>query len=148
MAEADASERRGLPAALAVWPSFVLARVAELSDRLFEGHLRTLGIRARQYAMMAVLADEGPRSQHLLGQELGIDRTSMVALVDNLEQLGLLRREKAPGDRRAYALHLTEDGEAVLAEAGRFVIAVEKEVFAGLSAHERRQLHELLRRLV
>ncbi len=59
-----------------------------------------------------------------------------------------MQRQKAPGDRRAYALHLTDDGEATLAEAGKFVIAVEKEIFGELSAAERRQLHDLLRRLI
>lgn len=140
--------RPRLPSALAVWPSFVLARVAQRANEVFELHLKTIGIRARQYAVMAILADEGPQSQHALGLQLGIDRTSMVTLIDNLEEMGLVQRQKAPGDRRAYALQLTDDGEAVLADAGKFVIAVEKEIFGQLSAAERRQLHDLLRRLI
>ncbi len=106
MEESEAGRPR-LPSALAVWPSFVLARVAQRANEVFELHLKTIGIRARQYAVMAILADEGPQSQHALGLQLGIDRTSMVAAH---RQPGGDGPGAAPkGPRRPAGLCLTPD---------------------------------------
>jgi DNA-binding MarR family transcriptional regulator len=68
----------------------------------------------------------------------------MVAFLDSLEERGLLERRPHPTDRRARALHLTEAGRGLLAEAYAAAVDFERDLCAGLSAAERERLLELL----
>ena len=88
-------------------------------------------------------AAEG-QSQQAIGERLRIPASRMVAFIDSLEARGLLERRPHPTDRRARALHLTEDGRALLAEAYAAAVAFESDLCAGLSAGERERLLELL----
>jgi DNA-binding MarR family transcriptional regulator len=72
----------------------------------------------------------------------------MVGIVDDLERLGLVMRRRLPSDRRAYALELTPAGGTMLARGREMIAAAEARALAALSASERRQLHDLLERLV
>ncbi len=73
--------------------------------------------------------------------------TRMVFLVDELEQRGLVERRRNPADRRSYALYLTDQGRAKLREAQQASARHAGQVGASLTAAERRQLTDLLRRL-
>ncbi|RMI46668.1 MarR family winged helix-turn-helix transcriptional regulator [Streptomyces triticirhizae] len=76
------------------------------------------------------------------------ERSVMVGLCDGLEAAGLVRRERATGDRRAYAVTLTDAGVERLAAAERGVPALLENVLAPLTAEERAQLATLLGRLL
>lgn len=85
------------------------ARLAELAEPLYE----PLGVTGRQLALLTLFGDGPAQSQQDGAARLGIDRTTMVALVDELESKGLVRREVAPGDRRKRLVRLTSEGEWV-----------------------------------
>lgn len=138
----------GLPEAVSDRLGFLLGRTHLAHRQVAESRLESLGIRARESGAIALLASEGPLSQQRLGQRMGVDRTTMVALVDELERKGLVARERDPADRRAYALHLTQKGRRLLTRATKAVGRAEDEFLSGLSADERRQLKDLLRRLI
>ena len=72
----------------------------------------------------------------------------MVAVVDKLENDGLVVRRRNPLDRRAYALEITDKGRRVLGQADELVSKVEHDFLAPLSAVERRALVDLLQRLL
>jgi DNA-binding MarR family transcriptional regulator len=95
-----------------------------------------------------VLADLGPMTQQRLGRIMGIDRTTMVAIADALEQKGLAVRERDPADRRAYALRATGRGRRVLGRAARATARAEDEFLAPLTERQRAQLRSMLRRLI
>ena len=80
----------------------VQLRLAELAEPRFA----PLGVTGRQLALLALFADGPARSQQDGAVRLGVDRTTMVALVDELEAKGLVRREVAPGDRRKRLVRL------------------------------------------
>jgi DNA-binding MarR family transcriptional regulator len=84
-------------------------RLAELAEPLYE----PLGVTGRQLALLTLFGDGPAQSQQDGAARLGIDRTTMVALVDELEAKGLVRREVAPGDRRKRLVRLTGEGERV-----------------------------------
>ncbi|UOZ02621.1 MarR family winged helix-turn-helix transcriptional regulator [Amycolatopsis sp. WQ 127309] len=84
-------------------------RLAELAEPLYG----PLGITGRQLALLALFGEGPAQSQQDGAARLGIDRTTMVALVDELEVKGLVRREVAPGDRRKRLVRLTDEGERV-----------------------------------
>ncbi|HEV2812832.1 MAG TPA: MarR family transcriptional regulator [Solirubrobacteraceae bacterium] len=118
-------------------------RMREESDRALE----PLGLSVKHFGALLALAEHGALAQHQLGQELRVDRTSMVALVEDLERAGHVARARNPADRRAYVIELTAAGKAARREAEKRLRQVERELLSALSAAERRQLVELLARL-
>ena len=136
------------PAALAGNAGFLLGKVHELARDRFELALAPLGLKARHYGVLAALAEWGPVAQNALGDRLNIDRSTMVAVIDELEAAGRVVRRRNPQDRRAYRLGLTNAGHAALREAGRVVDRVQDEVFAPLNRDERAQLHAKLTALL
>ena len=82
-----------------------------------------------------------------LAERLGIPPSRMVALVDGLEEMGLLERRPDPDDRRVRGLFLTRKGRTVLEKAGKIAIDYETQLCAGINREERDQLIDLLQRL-
>jgi DNA-binding MarR family transcriptional regulator len=72
----------------------------------------------------------------------------MVALVDDLEQLGLVRRERNPADRRAYVIRLMREGADLQRRAEEDLNGVAEEFFRPVSENERAMLRDFLTRLV
>ena len=89
-----------------------------------------------------------PVSQQTLADLLAVDRSTMVVFVDELERMAHVRRGRNPSDRRAYAIELTESGAEIQREAATLLDACERRYLEPLTAAERRQLLDLLRRLV
>ena len=108
--------------------------------------LATIGLTPPLFALLNVVGAREGAIQQELGAALGIDRTTMVALVDQLESAGLANRRPAPSDRRAREIAITPKGRRVLARAKTLLAGAEDEVLAGLGAGERRDLVALLRR--
>jgi len=77
---------------------------------------------------------------------MGVDPSTMVSLIDELESAGLAKRRPHPTDRRARAVALTPKGRRVLERGRKMAMQVEDEVLRGLAAAERRELLTLLRR--
>lgn len=72
-----------------------------------------------------MILSEGPLSQQALGQRMGVDRSTIVTLVDDLEAAGLVERRRNPADRRAYALQATAAGRRWQARAEKAIIEIE-----------------------
>jgi DNA-binding MarR family transcriptional regulator len=95
-----------------------------------------------------VLEAESPLPQIELARRQGVDRTTMVAVVDELEGLGAVRRERDGRDRRAYAIELTAAGRRLLGRARPVLTAAEEEFLAPLPADDRERLKDALRLLL
>jgi DNA-binding MarR family transcriptional regulator len=110
--------------------------------------LAPLGLTPAQERALRLITrgDEPPRMTEL-ADRLGIVPRSLTAVVDALEEAGLVRREIDPRNRRAILLRLTDQGAAVrdgLREARR---RAAEDLFAPLSADDRKTLAGLLTRL-
>jgi DNA-binding MarR family transcriptional regulator len=127
---------------------FLLARMGHVAAKQFSARLEQLGLTTRMWGALNVLDVEGPLNQQVLGKLTGIDPSSMVSTVDDLEGAGLVERRRHPSDRRAHALHITEGGRETLTRGRQLARAAQEDLLAPLSAQERKQLHELLLRLV
>jgi DNA-binding MarR family transcriptional regulator len=138
----------GLPLALTTLNSILVGRVAQQASDLLGDTLASLGLRVRHYLVLMALAEGGPASQHVLGERLRIDRTTMVGAVDDLERLSLVVRKPSPADRRAYHVELTPRGRTTLVRATGAVAAAEDAFLRPLMPLERAQLQQLLARLV
>jgi DNA-binding MarR family transcriptional regulator len=108
-----------------------------------------LGLRHPREAMLLTVlaADTQWRSQQELGKRVRMDRTTMVATVDALEQRGAVERVRNPVDRRAYLVQLTDEGRRLAAEAERISGELEDAFLEPLAPAEREQLMRLLARL-
>jgi DNA-binding MarR family transcriptional regulator len=127
--------------------AFLLTQLGtRMHDRLAE-RLRPLGLHPRHYGMLGHLAVAEGSSQQALADALGVHRSAMVALVDDLEQRGLAERRRDPADRRAYTLHLTAEGRTRLAELHAIAEDEEEVLLAPLDADERRELVGVLQGL-
>jgi DNA-binding MarR family transcriptional regulator len=131
--------------------------IAEFSGQLFfrlwrASHTRiaealeTIGITPALFALLNVLGVREGAIQQELGEAMGIDRSTMVSLIDELEAAGLAERRPHPKDRRAREISITPKGRRLLAQARQIARRTEDEVLGGLTAQERSQLLELLRR--
>jgi DNA-binding MarR family transcriptional regulator len=106
------------------------------------------GFTGKHVGCLSVIAAEGPLSQQRLGEQTAMDRTTVVAIVDGLEEAGYVERRRDPDDRRAYALEVTAAGREWLDDARAVLRGAEDEFLAPLTATERRTLVELLQRLL
>ena len=93
--------------------------------------------------MAEVLRGTQP-SQLALANHLGIDRTVMTYLVDDLEREGLVERRANPADRRQRLVVATEEGLALVERACRRVVEAQDELLGTLGADERVALRRLL----
>jgi DNA-binding MarR family transcriptional regulator len=122
--------------------------------RVTRAHLRTaqdvvsgLPGGPRGYQVLAGLGEGPPRTQLTLARTLGVDRTVMTYLLDELEGAGLVERRPDPADRRARHVLLTEAGRARLCDLERRLRDAEDHLLAPLEPAERDVLRTLLQRL-
>jgi DNA-binding MarR family transcriptional regulator len=130
-----------VPADLSRRAGFLFVQMGTHAHQRFAERLAGLGLHPRHLA-----AAEG-QSQQALAGALGIHRSAVVALVDDLEHRGLAERRRDPADRRAYTLFLTPAGRELLAELERAADAEDGELLTALDASERSQLISLLQRV-
>jgi DNA-binding MarR family transcriptional regulator len=110
--------------------------------------LAPLDLTVKHYGLLTLLVHEGEISQGRLGEVMKIDRTTMVALIDDLERAGHVDRTRNPEDRRAYALAVTASGKQVQRRAASLMKQVYAETLAPLSTSERRELTRMLRAII
>jgi len=126
---------------------FLISRMGLVAQKQFAERLESLGLTTRMWGVLNVLEVEGAITQHALGKCVGIDPSSTVSTIDELEARGLVERRRHPSDRRAHALHLTPKGRQTLARGRELAKQAQADLLAPLDADERAQLHELLLRL-
>jgi DNA-binding MarR family transcriptional regulator len=108
--------------------------------------LATLDLTPALFGLLNVIGAREGAIQQELGTAMGIDPSTMVSLIDQLEGAGLAKRRASPTDRRAREVLITPKGRRLLERARKLILRVEDEVLGGLSSTERDQLTTLLRR--
>jgi DNA-binding MarR family transcriptional regulator len=126
---------------------FLISQLGFLSSKGFMDALAPVGIDPREFLLMRFVAASEGQSQQALAERLAVPASRMVALVDHLEEGGLIERRPDPEDRRIRGLHLTRKGRGVLERAGKIAIDHETRLCAGINREEREQLIDLLQKL-
>jgi len=142
IAPRNGSRAAGSPYASSL--SFLLSQVGARSAQLFAEALAPIGVSPREFAILNLLAEGGPRTQQQLADALGMHRNNMVAVVDALEQGGLARRRANNTDRRAYAIMLTTAGERVVRLGNEAVGRIDALMTAALTAAELAEMSRLV----
>ncbi len=141
--EAEAEQRRCFAGNLA-WLLYKAhwALAVELTAAL-----APLGVSARGYHVLRA-AMSGEHTQTELAELVGLDKTTMVAAVDELERAGLAERHPAPDDRRARIIAVTAAGKRKVAQAEKVKERVQSEALGELSTREAKALIDSLAKLV
>ncbi len=133
--------RADLPAAV------LIARVARLVRSRLDAALGPSELRQRQLVALSYLRDHGPARQQALAQSLCMDASSLVCLLNDLEDRDLIARRRDREDRRRGILELTDHGREALAASDAALAEIDTEILAGLDESERAELRSLLGRL-
>jgi DNA-binding MarR family transcriptional regulator len=135
------------PEPLASATGFLLSWNGQRTAALFAEALQPLGLRPPHFGLLTLIdAHPGTTQQDLVTQSL-IDPSSMVAVIDELESLGLAERRPHASDRRKHAVHLTAKGQRTLARARGTAVEMLDQLLAPLKPGERETLRLLLRKL-
>ena len=124
----------------------LLFRLWRVSHTRTAEALDSLGLTTALFALLNVLGARKGAIQQELGAAMGIDPSTMVSLIDQLETAGLAERRLRPTDRRAREVVITAKGRRALKRARQLALQVEDDVLHGLTASQRSQLLTLLHR--
>jgi len=136
------------PARLMEKPSWLISEVSLLAHRLLTEKLATVGSRGYHYRLLAALQEFGPASQAMLGRRTAMDRSGVVAAVNELADRGLADRSPDPADRRRNVITITPAGTAYLRRLEKLLAEIQDELLAPLPPADRRQLTRLLTRIL
>ena len=108
--------------------------------------LGSVGLTPALFGLLNVIGTRKDAIQQELGVAMGIDRSTMVSLIDQLESAGLAKRTPSARDRRARVIEITPKGRQLLERCRRMIADTEDEVLGGLTLEERLELLRLMRR--
>ncbi len=127
--------------------AFLLAQVGARAAQLFASMLGPLDLTPPDAGILRLLHHSPGISQQELAGKLNMHASRLVAVIDSMEQRGLVMRRANPDDRRIYALHLSEAGREAVAAIGLVARAHEDAVCAALDPAERHRLSQLLQKI-
>jgi len=127
--------------------SYLLKRAYLELEGLHAEYLAPGDVNARELAVLLLLDGGEPESQQQAAGRLGVDRTTMVDLLDGLESKGLTARRPDTADRRRNVIVLTATGKRTLKAAKAASDEAERQLLSALSKSEAQQLRELLARI-
>jgi DNA-binding MarR family transcriptional regulator len=125
-------------------PGLLLGRLGAVLADIADEQLGAIGLSARDYSILAILAVDGPDSQFELAGLLGKAPGIIVAAIDRLQRHGLVKRTRDPEDRRRSIVTLTTAGQRKLARADALAAKTVAEILPGLDHAELEQLRTLL----
>lgn len=129
-------------------PSYLAKRFSQVMVSLMTEALEPYGLTPSQWGVMVAIIREPGTDQRRVAERQGIDANSASRLIDELEQLRLVRRVASPIDRRSNQLELTAAGRRLRAKAAVPAIAAQDSALACLAEAEKTTLLNLLTRVV
>ena len=138
---------QALPPSMRDRTTFLLYRAGELSHSMANDMLAPIRLTARQVGILTLVIELQPMNQKALGDQLRIDRTTMVTLIDDLEEKGYVSRRRHPGDRRAFLIEPTAAGRSAKAEAIKILDEQKRRFLAPLTPDQQEQLLAFLKLL-
>lgn len=135
------------PEPLASAPGFLLSWNGQRIAHNFGEALQPLGLRPHHFGVLTLISVHPGSTQQEIGESSMIDPSSMVSIIDELEELGLAERRPHSGDRRKHSVHLSEPGVKTLEQARGAAVKTARDMFGRLDAEERETLQSLLRKL-
>jgi len=128
--------------------SLLIAQLARGTRRRVEQAVAPTGLRPRELLALQHLRERGPSAQQTLAELIGVDATNLVAVLNSLEDSGLIERRRDRADRRRAIIALSASGERVLADLDLAMRQLDDEIFAVLTPAERDTFNALLAKAI
>lgn len=128
--------------------AFLLSQVGIHASRRFAERIAEVDLNPPLFRILNLIDAAEGQSQQAIGAGIQVPPSRMVALVDELEERGLVERRPNPGDRRVRALFLTRKGRSALTRGRTIAKAHEEELTEGMSETDRTRLTKLLQKMV
>jgi MarR family transcriptional regulator, transcriptional regulator for hemolysin len=135
---------RQTPPALREAFGWTLARLSQSFVGALNAALAEVDLSMRSFAVLATAADRAARTQLEIAPVVGLDKSTLVATIDELERRGLIERRTDPADRRARVIESTEAGRALATHAARIVEDTETELLGKFGIEEAARLKSSL----
>ena len=119
-----------------------------LAYRNFEEKITDHGVAPRYLGLLGLVAANPGQLQNRLAEAVGLQKSSLVTILDRLEKDGILERRPVPEDRRAKGVWLTDHGEAVVASLSRAASNHEEELTRGIPPEDRARLIDMLGQVI
>jgi DNA-binding MarR family transcriptional regulator len=129
-------------------PSWLITRAYAHSHRLLADGFAAADSRGYHYRLLAALEEFGPASQADLGRRTGIDRSDVVAALNELADRGFIKRSPDPDDARRNVITITPAGTRQLRRLEKVLAGVQEKLLAPLSTADRTKFVRLLARLL
>lgn len=130
------ADELGVPLSFVQSATFLLIRTARIGTALLDSGLKPLGLTRQEVGIMRIIAEKGPRTQQDIAKTNWSDRTTIVNLLNGLEEKGLIIRTKNQKDRRSHIIFLTPKGNKVFSRAKRIIQKQHDQFLAPLEATE------------
>jgi DNA-binding MarR family transcriptional regulator len=128
--------------------AFLLSQVGIHASQRFAQRIAALDLHPPLFRVLNMVDAAEGQSQQAIGEAIGAPASRMVALVDELEQRGLVERRPHPSDRRIRTLYLTGEGRKLLTRGRKVASEHEEDLMRGMSQPDRERLAALLQKLV
>lgn len=128
-------------------PGHLLRRCHQIAVAIFLDECSVYDLTPLQFAVLIVLSEQGSQDQVTLGGEIALDRTTITVVVRNLEERGLIVRDKSGRDQRSKIVSITAQGQALLNEVLPVVHQTQERIMAPLTPEESVQLLKLLEKM-
>ncbi len=126
--------------------AFQIGKLGQYATQRFAEEIAPLGLRPRHCGVLAMLKSDHP-DQLSIARALNVSNSVVVNMLDELEDLGAVRRVRETADRRRHRIELTDHGRDLSAKAGRIANELDDELLASLTAVQLRRMREAVRAL-
>lgn len=129
-------------------PGFLIRRLHQIHQHLFNEETREYSISPVQYSLMSIVDEHGELDQNSLALKLGLERTSVAEVIPRLVTRGLLARRQGEKDKRFKLVNLTKDGKQLLNDMKLAVERAHARTIDAVSPEQQKLLLETLATLV
>jgi DNA-binding MarR family transcriptional regulator len=129
---------------LAESSGYLLARLGVAFKNQAVARAAASGFELYDYSVLAILGEGDRATQATIADALSLDPSRLVALLDSLEERGMVVRQRDPQDRRRHVVSITDTGRSELAQLRAIVGQLEDDFFAPLDTDRREALHDML----
>lgn len=126
---------------------FLLSDLSRLLRKRFDERARTIGVTRAQWRTLTALSRHEGATQGVLADLLEVEAITLCRMIDRLEDAGMVERRRAPGDRRAWNIYLTDKSRPLLDQLRALGEEVGARALAGVPMERQAELAETLERI-
>ncbi|MEH3046772.1 MarR family winged helix-turn-helix transcriptional regulator [Sphingomonas adhaesiva] len=126
---------------------FLVGDVSRLLRRRFDERARTIGVTRPQWRALTALSRSEGINQGALAERLEVEPITLCRMIDRLEEAGLVERRRAPADRRAWHIYLTDKSRPLIDQLRLLADDLSVQAMEGLAPDEQTRLSGMLERI-